>query len=179
MDRYRARWPWVFVDEYQDVDADQYELLRLLRPPEGNLCAIGDPDQAIYSFRGADVRYFLRFAEDFTDARMVRLTRNYRSAPPIIAAALQAIAPTGWSGTGGWTRPGSSRRRRCSGGTRLPPPRTKPSSSPVPWTSWSAGCPTVAGHRAGGRTAASASVSFSDIAVLYRTDAQAGPIWKR
>ena len=63
-------------------------------PPDGNLCAIGDPDQAIYSFRGADVGYFLRFAEDFTDARVVRLTRNYRSSAPIIAAAVQAIAPT-------------------------------------------------------------------------------------
>ena len=63
-------------------------------PPDGNLCAIGDPDQAIYSFRGADVGYFLRFAQDFTDARLVRLTRNYRSSAPIIAAAVQAIAPT-------------------------------------------------------------------------------------
>ena len=62
---YRRRWPWVFVDEYQDVDAAQYELLRLLCPPDGNLCAIGDPDQAIYSFRGADVGFFLRFAADF------------------------------------------------------------------------------------------------------------------
>ena len=61
-DRYHARWRWVFVDEYQDVDATQYELLRLLVPADGNICAIGDPDQAIYSFRGADVGYFLRFA---------------------------------------------------------------------------------------------------------------------
>ena len=87
VDRYQARWPWVFVDEYQDVDATQYELLRLLVPPDGNICAIGDPDQAIYSFRGADVGYFLRFARDFKDARVVRLARNYRSTAPIIAAA--------------------------------------------------------------------------------------------
>ena len=65
---YRERWV-VAVDEYQDVDALQYALLRLLTPPEGNLCAIGDPDQAIYSFRGADVGFFLRFAEDFPAAR--------------------------------------------------------------------------------------------------------------
>src|SRR5262249_52374769 len=64
--RYRARWQWIFVDEYQDVDPAQYELLRLLCPPGGNLCAIGDPDQAIYSFRGADVEFFLRFARDFS-----------------------------------------------------------------------------------------------------------------
>ena len=55
VDRYQGRWRWIFVDEYQDVDEAQYELLRLLCPPDGNLCAIGDPDQAIYSFRGADV----------------------------------------------------------------------------------------------------------------------------
>jgi hypothetical protein len=64
------------------------------RTGDGNLCAIGDPDQAIYSFRGADVGYFLRFSLDFTDARLVRLTRNYRSSAPILAAAVQAIAPT-------------------------------------------------------------------------------------
>src|SRR5690606_29065106 len=79
---------------YQDVDPDQYALLKLLTRPDGNLCVIGDPDQAIYSFRGADVGFFLRFAEDFTDARMVRLARGYRSTPPIIAAAVQAIAPS-------------------------------------------------------------------------------------
>ena len=185
VDRYRARWPWVFIDEYQDVDADQYELLRLLVPRSGNggpgevggVCAIGDPDQAIYSFRGADVQFFLRFAEDFTDARMVRLTRNYRSAPPIIAAALQAIAPT------------SLVRER-----RLDPARLEPEAPLL--TRYSAASPAeeaefvartvdelVGGvsHRSldSGRVdarTATASFSFSDIAVLYRTDAQAAPI---
>src|SRR4030095_8305151 len=94
VEKYRRRWQWIFVDEYQDVDEHQYALLRLLSPADGNLCAIGDPDQAIYSFRGADVKYFLRFNEDFTDARLVRLTRNYRSSAPILAAAVQAIAPS-------------------------------------------------------------------------------------
>src|SRR5581483_191282 len=93
-ERYRARWPWVFVDEYQDVDALQYELLRLLAPADGNLCAIGDPDQAIYAFRGADVGFFLRFQEDFPAARTVALTRNYRSSAVIVASAVAAIAPT-------------------------------------------------------------------------------------
>ena len=63
-------------------------------PDDGNLCAIGDPDQAIYSFRGADVSFFLRFAADYPEARTVRLTRNYRSTAPILATAVQAIAPT-------------------------------------------------------------------------------------
>ncbi|HEX6754779.1 MAG TPA: UvrD-helicase domain-containing protein, partial [Mycobacteriales bacterium] len=88
---YRERWTHVAVDEYQDVDAAQYALLELLDPAD--LCAIGDPDQAIYSFRGADVGFFLRFAEDFPGARTVRLTRNYRSTAPVLAGALAAVAP--------------------------------------------------------------------------------------
>jgi len=91
---YRRRWPQVSVDEYQDVDPAQYALLRLLCPPEGDLCAIGDPDQAIYSFRGADVGFFLRFGADFPAARTVRLSRNYRSTPSILAGALAAVAPS-------------------------------------------------------------------------------------
>ncbi|HVW40102.1 MAG TPA: UvrD-helicase domain-containing protein [Amycolatopsis sp.] len=90
---YRERWRWISVDEYQDVDEQQYRLLRLLTPPAGNLTAIGDPDQAIYSFRGADVGFFLRFQQDFRDARTVWLTRNYRSNRHILGAALQTITP--------------------------------------------------------------------------------------
>ncbi|MEV5411269.1 UvrD-helicase domain-containing protein [Thermopolyspora sp. NPDC052614] len=91
---YRDRYRWISVDEYQDVDDQQYRLLRQLAPPDGNLTAIGDPDQAIYRFRGADVGFFLRFQQDFPTARTVRLTRNYRSAAPILTAALQVISPT-------------------------------------------------------------------------------------
>jgi DNA helicase II / ATP-dependent DNA helicase PcrA len=91
---YRDRYRWISVDEYQDVDERQYRLLRQLAPPDGNLTAIGDPDQAIYRFRGADVRFFLRFRQDFPTARTVQLTRNYRSNPNILAAALQVIEPT-------------------------------------------------------------------------------------
>ncbi|TNC26574.1 UvrD-helicase domain-containing protein [Amycolatopsis alkalitolerans] len=90
---YRERYRWISVDEYQDVDEQQYRLLRLLAPASGNLTAIGDPDQAIYRFRGADVGFFLRFQEDFAPARTVQLTRNYRSNPHILGTALHAIAP--------------------------------------------------------------------------------------
>ncbi|GHF89522.1 uncharacterized protein (TIGR00375 family) [Amycolatopsis bartoniae] len=90
---YRERYRWIAVDEYQDVDEQQYRLLRLLAPPDGNLTAIGDPDQAIYRFRGADVGFFLRFRQDFAGARTVQLTRNYRSNPHILDAALRAIEP--------------------------------------------------------------------------------------
>jgi DNA helicase II / ATP-dependent DNA helicase PcrA len=91
---YRERFRWICVDEYQDVDDMQYRLLRQLALPDGNITAIGDPDQAIYRFRGADVGFFLRFREDFPGARTVQLTRNYRSSPPILSAARQAVAPT-------------------------------------------------------------------------------------
>ena len=178
VDRYRARWPWIFVDEYQDVDPAQYELLRLLCPADGNLCAIGDPDQAIYSFRGADVSFFLRFAQDFTDARMVRLTRNYRSSAPILATAVQAIAPS-----------------TLVNGRRLDPARLDPEAPLVglyPANSAADEADFVVrtvdeligglSHRSldsgrvDSRSAAAGSVSFSDIAVLYRTDAQAAAV---
>ena len=91
---YRDRYRWISVDEYQDVDERQYRLLRLLAPADGNLTAIGDPDQAIYRFRGADVGFFLRFREDFPGARLVHLTRNYRSSEPVVTGALQVISPS-------------------------------------------------------------------------------------
>jgi uncharacterized protein (TIGR00375 family) len=92
----RARWPCVSVDEYQDISEPQYELLRRLTegaPPGASLTMIGDPDQAIYGFRGCDVGYFLRFPADFPSAKTVQLTTNYRSAPGIVDAAMQAVRP--------------------------------------------------------------------------------------
>ena len=90
----RARWPFVSVDEYQDIDPVQYELLRALSGDGAGLTAIGDPDQAIYGFRGADVGIFGRFTTHFPNAATVELTRNYRSSPGIVSAARQAIAPS-------------------------------------------------------------------------------------
>src|SRR6266542_3612242 len=94
--RYRDRWGWISVGEYQDVDELQYRLLRLLTTPDGNLCAIGDPDQAIYGFRGADVGFFLRFRQDFPGAATAQLTRNYRSSaqsPALVEALSRAGMP--------------------------------------------------------------------------------------
>jgi len=89
----RTRWPHVSVDEYQDIDPVQYELVKLIGGDGSGLTAIGDPDQSIYRFRGADVGIFGRFAADFPGATTVELRRNYRSAPAIVTAAMQAIAP--------------------------------------------------------------------------------------
>ena len=85
------RYHWISVDEYQDVNEAQYRLLRLLTAGGANLCVIGDPDQAIYGFRGADHRYFLRFTEDYPGARTINLSRNYRSTQAILEAAQQVI----------------------------------------------------------------------------------------
>jgi uncharacterized protein (TIGR00375 family) len=92
----RDRWPCISVDEYQDINEPQYALLRQLTagsPPGASMTMIGDPDQAIYGFRGSDVGFFLRFATDFPGAKTIELTTNYRSAPAIVAGALQAVAP--------------------------------------------------------------------------------------
>ena len=88
----QARFGWISVDEYQDVNGAQYRLLRLLAAGGANLCVIGDPDQAIYGFRGADHRYFLSFAEDFPGGQRLYLERNYRSAQAILDAATQVIS---------------------------------------------------------------------------------------
>lgn len=89
---YRQHYRWVCIDEYQDVDEQQVRLIKQLVPPDGNICAIGDPDQAIYSFRGADVRFFSEFRHDFPTAQVVRLTRNYRSDQNIVRLSSQVMA---------------------------------------------------------------------------------------
>jgi DNA helicase II / ATP-dependent DNA helicase PcrA len=98
-----AQWRKCFshlcVDEFQDVDEQQYRLLRCLAPPGGNVCVIGDPNQAIYGFRGADAACFTRFRQDFPSAHTVRLGRNYRSTGTIVTAAAQVIGSGIISGT--------------------------------------------------------------------------------
>jgi DNA helicase-2/ATP-dependent DNA helicase PcrA len=91
LQRYQTRFRWLAVDEYQDINLAQYRLLRLLTPPATNLCAIGDPDQAIYGFRGANRAYFLQFQADFPEAKRLHLSRNYRSTQTILDAAMQVI----------------------------------------------------------------------------------------
>jgi DNA helicase-2/ATP-dependent DNA helicase PcrA len=89
---YRQRFRWISVDEYQDINHAQYRLLRLLAGPEVNLCVIGDPDQAIYGFRGARREYFLQFSQDFPTAKTMHLNQNYRSTQLILAASGQVIS---------------------------------------------------------------------------------------
>lgn len=94
-DSYRERYRWISGDEFQDVDAQQYQLLTLLAPPpRANLCVIGDPNQAIYGFRGADADCFRRFTRDYPNAAVVNLARNYRSSGTIVTASSQVISAT-------------------------------------------------------------------------------------
>lgn len=89
--RLQGRYNHIYVDEFQDINLGQYRLLQLLTPSDGDICVIGDPDQAIYGFRGSDVRFFSQFNETFDHVRCVRLNQNYRSTETILQASYQVI----------------------------------------------------------------------------------------
>jgi DNA helicase-2/ATP-dependent DNA helicase PcrA len=89
---YNRRLSYVMIDEYQDTNRSQYELMRLLTQQHGNICVVGDEDQSIYSWRGADIRNILDFERDFPAAHTIRLEENYRSTKNILAAAGAVVA---------------------------------------------------------------------------------------
>ncbi len=89
-DKYQRLFEYVLVDEFQDTNSAQYELVRLMGAPQQNVFAVGDEDQAIYAFRGADYRNVLRFREDYPDAQVILLEQNYRS-PQVVLDAARAV----------------------------------------------------------------------------------------
>ena len=167
--QYRRRWRWVSIDEYQDVDEQQVRLVKQLVPPDGNVCAIGDPDQAVYGFRGADVRFFAEFRRDFPGGVAVRLARNYRSDRNIVALSSQVIARSGSA-----ARPVPVVEDPPDLVTIHEAPTEKAEAEFVVQTLEHA----LGGHSFfsidSGRTddGRGQDFSFSDFAVLYRTEAQ-------
>ncbi|MFJ7848879.1 ATP-dependent helicase [Peribacillus sp. NPDC097224] len=89
--KYQQRFRYFLVDEFQDINKVQYELIKLLSAETKNVCAVGDDDQAIYSFRGSDPKYILNFNHDFPGSQVVKLTENYRSSHEIVATANRMI----------------------------------------------------------------------------------------
>ncbi len=174
-DELRTRWPRISVDEYQDIDAVQYDLLRMITGDGTGLAAIGDPDQAIYGFRGADVGIFGRFAADFPGATTVELTRNYRSSPEIVTAAMQAIAPA-------TLVPGRTAVAVRGGPAGVVTfDEAADEHAEAAWIAATidqllggASFHSLDSGRADGH--AHGKLGLGDIAVLYRTDAQAGPL---
>ncbi len=89
---YNRRFQYLLIDEYQDTNRPQYELMRILAGERHNVCAVGDEDQSIYSWRGADIRNILEFEQDFPEAKIIRLEQNYRSTQNILQAASAVVA---------------------------------------------------------------------------------------
>ena len=113
---YRGRFRYMLVDEYQDTNVVQYLWLKLLASASGNVCVVGDDDQSIYGWRGAEVENILRFERDFPGAKVIRLERNYRSTPVILGAASGLIAANkGRLGKTLWTEGDPGEKIRVSG----------------------------------------------------------------
>jgi DNA helicase-2/ATP-dependent DNA helicase PcrA len=154
-DQLARRFRYILVDEYQDTNRAQYHLVRLLAGAHANVCVVGDDDQSIYGWRGADIRNILDFTRDFPNAGIVRLEQNYRSTPPILALANQVIS----ANTG---RMGKTLRPTIEGGELTTLVRTLDERDEADW----------AIEELAARRAASSELALRDFAILYRTNAQ-------
>jgi DNA helicase-2/ATP-dependent DNA helicase PcrA len=165
---YRDRFKYISVDEYQDIDTMQYELIRLLAPQDANLCVIGDPNQAIYGFRGGDSKFFNSFSIDYPNCQVINLKNNYRSTGTIVNASNQIISSSYI--TAKYNKPHEKITIHTA-------PNDKSEAEFVVKTIESL----IGGHsffsidtnRALGDET---DISFSDFAILYRTSSQLQPL---
>ena len=154
---YRRRWRYALVDEYQDTNHSQYRFISAVAAGHRNICVVGDDDQSIYRWRGADIANILRFEEDFPGAAVVRLEQNYRSTASILAAASSVVSRNAgrkakqiWTGREGGAKVAllsceSERKEAAAVAERI-------------------------------RKAAAAGGRYGDFAVFYRTNAQSRPL---
>ena len=160
LEYYQRKFRYILVDEYQDTNGAQYELVKLLSQKHRNLCVVGDDDQSIYKFRGADIRNILEFEKDFKDAKTIKLEQNYRSTQTILDAANGVIANnTGRKGKKLWTGNGSGE-----------PVVVFEAQNEYDEARFIAQC-AARFHKEG--------VSYSDIVVLFRTNAQSRVLEER
>ena len=153
LQQYKDRFRYVLVDEYQDTNKAQYEMIRLLTEESRNLCVVGDDDQSIYGWRGADIRNILDFEKDYPDTVVIKLEQNYRSTSNILDAANQVIANNyGRKDKKLWTEHGQ--------GDKITVYRAADEHDESMW---------IAGQI---RKLKNAGVNYGDTAILYRTNAQ-------
>ncbi len=170
----RQRYRFVLVDEYQDIDAAQKKLLQLLAGNGSRLVAIGDPNQAIYSFRGADSNSFFHFADDFPGAQIESLNQNYRSTQTILAASTQVLAPEAETPNGLWSAIAGTKKitlHTAASDKAEAEFVVQQIESNIGGTSYFS--------IDSGRVADDSKqpqISLGDVAVLYRTKAQAAPL---
>ncbi len=156
LQEYRRRFAFILVDEYQDTNRAQFRFLELLAAESSNLMVVGDDDQSIYAWRGADIRNILDFEASFPGARLVRLEQNYRSSERILEAANQVILHNRH-------RKGKTLRTDRAGGEKISLAEASDEMDEARWI--------VSRIRA--RVTEDPSRAFKDFAVLYRTNAQA------
>src|SRR5260221_3794 len=155
LEKYRRRFQYLLVDEYQDTNRAQYQFVRLLAGERGNLCVVGDDDQSIYGWRGADIRNILDFRKDFPDAHVVRLEENYRSTPEVLDLANIVIS----ANTG---RMGKTLRATRPSGERVTRVHCLDERDEADFVV----------EEISARRAAGAGASLRDFAVVYRTNSQ-------
>ncbi|CCW36002.1 ATP-dependent DNA helicase PcrA [Chthonomonas calidirosea] len=148
------RWRYLLVDEYQDVNLVQYLLLKLLAQKHRNLCVVGDDDQSIYSWRGADVNLILRFEKDYPDAKVLKLEQNYRSTRRILDAAYAVVS----------NNKGRKEKRLWTENPEGPPLTKYEAATERLEAEWVVNTITM--------QVQSGKRKWSDFAVLYRTNAQ-------